>query len=91
MKFSKHESAALVVLIGSGGTDVSIEDLSVEIYQDRPRPKGWRKSVSATMRMLQMKCAVLGGPVQFFRKSRLGAGGKAVYCTTKKASSNRNE
>ena len=89
-KFSSHESAALTVLIESLGRDVSIEDLAGEIYKGRSRPRGWRKSVAATMRLLQLKCAIYG-PVQFFRKSRLGAGGTAVYCTSPKGISSGNQ
>jgi hypothetical protein len=35
----------------------------------------------AMMRQLQIKCA-LYGPIEFYRKSRLGAGGKAIYLAT---------
>jgi hypothetical protein len=39
------------------------------------------------MRNLQIKCAFVG-PIQFCRKSRLGAGGKATYLATTKEENN---
>jgi hypothetical protein len=83
LHFTPHEARAVKFLAARCGEEVPIEALANAIYLSKAeRPRTWRQSTMAMMRNLQIKCA-LYGPIQFYRKSRLGAGGKAIYLATK--------
>jgi hypothetical protein len=82
LHFTPHEARAVKFLAARCGEEVSLEELAAAIYLSKAeRPRTWRQSTMAMMRNLQIKCA-LYGPIEFYRKSRLGAGGKATYIAT---------
>jgi len=61
------------------GREVMLEEIASIIYSGRKRPKHWYGSTAATMRTLTLKCAAMGIDA-VMRTSRLGRGGRAVYC-----------
>jgi hypothetical protein len=81
LHFTPHEARAVKFLAARCGEEVPLEALANAIYGTEDRPRTWRQSAMAMMRNLQIKCA-LYGPIEFYRKSRLGAGGKATYLAT---------
>lgn len=82
LHFTPHEARAVAFLTEYCGVEVPVEALADAIYLTKAeRPRTWRFSTMTMMRNLQIKCA-LYGPIEFYRKSRLGAGGKAIYLAT---------
>jgi hypothetical protein len=82
LHFTPHEARAVKFLAARCGEEVPLEELAAAIYFSKAeRPRTWRQSAMTMMRNLQIKCA-LYGPIEFYRKSRLGAGGKATYLAT---------
>lgn len=88
MLFTQNEERAVAFLTAHCGEEVPVEALADAIYLTKAeRPRTWRVTTLAMMRHLQIKCAFVG-PIQFCRKSRLGAGGKATYLATQKEETN---
>ena len=88
MFFTQHEARAVAFFTEYCGVEVPVEALADAIYLTKTeRPRTWRVTTMAMLRTLQIKCAFVG-PIQFYRKSRLGAGGKAIYLATKKEETN---
>jgi len=86
--FTPHEDRAVRYLAKHCGEEVPVEAIANAIYLSKiERPRTGRASTMALMRNLQIKCAFVG-PIQFCRKSRLGAGGKATYLATQKEQTN---
>jgi hypothetical protein len=86
--FTPHEDRAVRYLAQRCGEEVPVEAIANAIYlSTRERPRTWRVTTMTLMRNLQIKCAFVG-PIQFCRKSRLGAGGKATYLATQKEQTN---
>lgn len=80
--FTPREDRAVRYLAKHCGEEVPVEAIANAIYLSKTeRPRTWRVTTLTMMRTLQIKCAFVG-PVQFYRKSRLGAGGKATYLAT---------
>ena len=88
LHFTQHEARAVKFLVKNCGEEVPVEIIANAIYLTKTeRPRTWRVTTMTMMRTLQIKCAFVG-PVQFCRKSRLGAGGKATYLATIKEENN---
>jgi hypothetical protein len=86
--FTPHEDRAVRYLAKHCGEEVPVEAIANAIYLSKcERPRTWRVTTMTLMRNLQIKCAFVG-PIQFCRKSRLGAGGKATYLATQKEETN---
>jgi hypothetical protein len=86
--FTPHEDRAVRYLAKRCGEEVPVEAIAGAIYLSKTeRPRSWRATTMTMMRVLQIKCAFVG-PIQFCRKSRLGAGGKATYLATQKEETN---
>jgi hypothetical protein len=86
--FTLHEDRAVRYLAQRCGEEVPVEAIAAAIYLSKTeRPRTWRATTMTMMRVLQIKCAFVG-PIEFCRKSRLGAGGKATYLATTKEETN---
>lgn len=83
LNFNKNEKEMIGYFSKNIDKEITIDQIAQHIYYGKVRPKCWRNSLLARLRILRLKCES-SGEIRIDRTTRLGVSSKAKFVASKK-------